>query len=142
MKLKAIPLLIIGLYSSLSFGNTPHAALCTTTTYQAFGEPPKTIRDCAEDFEGFALGVTVNNLVFTTMLIGLEIPQAEQEQYNGNTATLTGQVTKAEKGYKVRIQASFNNETINYSIIMMPNETKSIALNGNNVIIKLAKQVQ
>jgi len=117
---------------------TNYQALCTTTTFEAFGEPRQTVKDCPDPNEMFWVTVSIDDLRYPPQGLGLVIPLSSSD--NSIPASITSQVTKDADKYKVRIQAVKDGEVINWSGEMAPGTEKKLTINGKNVTVNFAKQ--
>ncbi|MEG0870325.1 MAG: hypothetical protein RSG77_25255 [Hafnia sp.] len=112
--------------------------LCTTMSFEAFGEPKQTVKDCPDPDEMFWVMVTIDDLRYPPQGLGLVIPLYSSD--NSVPASITSQVTKEDEKYKVRIQAVKDRDVINWSGKMVPGTEKKLTLNGKNVTVKFARQ--
>ena len=112
--------------------------LCTPTTFEAFGEPKQTVKDCPDPDEMFWVIVSIDGLRYPPQGLGLVVPLYSTD--TSVSASITSQVTKDAEKYKVRIQAIKDREVLNWSGDMVPGTEKKLTLNGKNVTIKFAKQ--
>lgn len=117
---------------------TSNQALCTTTSFEAFGEPRQTVKDCPDSNEMFWVMVSIDDLRYPPQGLGLVIPLSSND--NSIPASITSQVTKDVDKYKVRIQAVKDGDVINWSGEMAPGTEKKLTLNGKNVTVKFVRQ--
>lgn len=129
---------------SLCLGGIANAAsnqqLCTKTSFEAFGEPKQTVRDCADPDEMFWVIVSVDDLRYPPQGIGLVVPLTSSDNSGNISASLTTQVLKDVGKYTIRIQAVKNGEVINWMGIMRPDSEQILSINGKRVIVKFARQ--
>ncbi|WP_282806571.1 hypothetical protein [Hafnia alvei] len=111
---------------------------CNTTSFEAFGEPKQTVKDCPDLNEMFWVMVTIDDLRYPPQGLGLVIPLSSSD--NSVSASITSQVTKEADKHKVRIQAVKDRDVINWSGDMVPGTEKKLTLNGKNVTVKFARQ--
>jgi hypothetical protein len=114
--------------------------LCTKTSFEAFGEPKHTVRDCADPDEMFWVIVSVDDLRYPPQGIGLVVPLTSSDNSGNISASLTTQVLKDVGKYTIRIQAVKNGEVINWMGIMRPDSEQILSINGKRVIVKFARQ--
>ncbi|EKQ7208778.1 hypothetical protein RQM28_014085 [Citrobacter freundii] len=112
--------------------------LCNTTSFEAFGEPKQTVKDCPDPNEMFWVMVTIDDLRYPPQGLGLVIPLSSSD--NSVPASITSQVTKEADKYKVRIRAVKDRDVINWSGDMVPGTEKKLTLNGKKVTVKFARQ--
>lgn len=114
--------------------------LCTKASFEAFGEPKQTVRDCADPDEMFWVTVSVDDLRYPPQGIGLVVPLTSSDNSGNISASLTTQVLKDAGKYTIRIQAVKNGEVINWMGIMRPDSEQILSINGKRVIVKFARQ--
>ncbi|EPT0813948.1 TPA: hypothetical protein ACUU9M_004214 [Yersinia enterocolitica] len=140
MKLHIIISALSLIISSSANAAKVNQELCSTVTFQAFGEPKQTVRDCADPHETFWAKVDINGVHFPIQGIGLIVPQTYHAQSSGESELLTIQVTKKEEAYNIRFQAIRDNKLINWSGMMIPGEHKSVNQDGNQIKVSFARQ--
>lgn len=132
----AFALILLGLsYSALA-----NSDLCSTVTFEAFGEPKQTVRDCADPYESFLVTVTIDGLRFRTQGIGLVVPQTSSHQRADEVQFLTIQVTKKNSEYTVRFLRAINGQSIYWSGIMFPDREQDVIIKGHKVNIRFERQ--
>lgn len=132
----AFSLILLGLsYSALA-----NSDLCTTVTFEAFGEPKQTIRDCADPYESFWVAVTIDGVRFMTQGLGLVVPQTSSHQRGDEVQFLTTQVTKKDNQYTVRFLRASNGQSIYWSGIMLPGHQQDATIKGHKVNIRFERQ--
>lgn len=114
--------------------------LCTTTSFEAFGEPKQTVRDCPDPDEAFWVVVTIDGLRYSPQGLGLVIPMTSHESRGDFSASLTTQVMKNAGIYRVRIEAVKNADVFNWAGDMVPGTQKMFTLSGKEVTISFARQ--
>lgn len=140
MKLQIfIPALAL-VISGANYAANVKQELCTTTTYQAFGEPKQTVKDCADPYETFWVNVNIDGAAYPTQGIGLVVPLTYFEKNNESSKSLTVQITKSGDQYTVRFQAIRNNKVINWSGSILPGQDRSLNLNGSLVNVRFVRQ--
>lgn len=140
MKINIITSALALIISSFAHAATVNQDLCSTVTFQAFGEPKQTVRDCADPHETFWVKVDINGVHFPIQGIGLIVPQTYHAQSSGESELLTIQVTKKEEAYNIRFQAIRDNKLINWSGMMIPGEHKSVNQDGNQIKVSFSRQ--
>lgn len=114
--------------------------LCTTTSFEAFGEPKQTVRDCADPDETFWVAVTIDGVNLMPQGIGLIVPQTSSRQRGDEMHSLTVQVTKKENEYTVRFQQVSNGQSIYWSGIMLPGHQQDVTIKGHKINILFERQ--
>lgn len=133
---KAFALIVAGFANSAFAGSD----LCSTVTFQAFGEPEQTVKDCADPDEAFGVAVTIDGVNWMTQGIGLVVPQTQSYQRGDDMQFLTIQVTKEKNDYTVRFQQVSNGQSIYWSGIMSPGELRDITIKGHKVKVHFGRQ--
>lgn len=121
-------------------GAASNQLLCTTTSFEAFGEPEQTVRDCPDPDEAFWVAVTIDGLRYPPQGLGLVIPMTSHDSSDDISAFLTTQVMKNADNYRVRIQAVKKGDVINWVGDIVPGTQKKITLNGKDVTISFTRQ--
>lgn len=140
MKLQIIISALALIISSSANASTVNQDPCSTVTFQVFGEPKQTVRDCADPHETFWVKVDINGVHFPIQGIGLIVPQTYHAQSSGDSELLTVQITKKEEAYSVRFQAIRDHKQINWTGMMTPGEHKSFNQDGNQIKVSFARQ--
>ncbi|MFS7223162.1 hypothetical protein AB6896_00070 [Rahnella inusitata] len=132
----AFALILLGLsYSALA-----NSDLCSTVTFEAFGEPKQTLRDCADPYESFWVALTIDGKRFMTQGLGLVVPQTSSQQRGDEMQSLTIQVTKNNNEYTVRFLRAINGQSIYWSGIMLPGHQQDVTIKGHKVNIRFERQ--
>lgn len=137
-----LPIMIVAAtcFSGSVLAATP--SLCTTVTYQAFGEKEKTVRDCVDsNTENFFINAKFNNYTLPTLAVGLEIPSWVSETRPGEQKAFIGQVTKQNGVYTVRVQIELEGKKIITSVPIEVGSTKTVTVNGEKIQLNLRRQV-
>lgn len=114
--------------------------LCTTTSFEVFGEPKQTVRDCANPDESFRVMVSIDGSTFPEQGIGLVVPQTYYEQNGHKSVMLTIQVTKDVNVYTIRFQSTGNGQVVYWKGNMKPGEHRSLKVDGHNVGVHFTRQ--
>ena len=132
----AFALILLGFsYSALA-----NSDLCSTVTFEAFGEPKQTVRDCADPYESFWVAVTIDGARFMTQGLGLVVPQTSSHQQGDEVQFLTIQVIKKNNEYTVRFLRAINGQSIYWSGIMLPGHQQGATIKGHKVNIRFERQ--
>lgn len=132
----AFALILLG----LSYPALANSDICTTVTFEAFGEPKQTVRDCADPNESFWVSVTIDGVSFMTQGLGLVVPQTSSNQQGDEVQFLTTQVTKKNDEYTVRLLRAINGQSIYWSGIMLPGQKLDLTIKGHKVDIRFERQ--
>ncbi|OOC13647.1 hypothetical protein BM451_10315 [Dickeya dadantii] len=140
MKIQVLIPALAFFISNASNAASEFPELCPTVTFEAFGEPKQTVKECGDPNESFWLLVEINGKPFPPQGIGLVVPQTHYAQSNGKSELLTLQAKKENQEYTVRFQAVRNEKTFNWAGVMIPGEVRSLTLNGSPVKIRFSRQ--
>lgn len=135
-------LLTMFCYSQITLAKEPTTpSICSTVTYQAFDEPPKTVKDCYDSrTEMFFINATFNGYRLPTLGVGLNIPSWVHESGKGQRKTFVGQVTKASEGYTVKVQIVLDGKNVIASAQVPLDGAKEVTVDGNKINLMLNKQ--
>lgn len=132
----AFALILLG----LSYPALANSDLCSTVTFEAFGEPKQTVRDCADPYESFWVSITIDDVRFMTQGLGLIVPQTSSHQESDDMQFLTVQVTKKNNKYTVRFLRALNGQSIYWAGIILPGQQQDVTIKGHKVNIRFERQ--